>query len=66
MLADAIVAEAKEAGYQRMRLDTISTMEPAIALYESMGFKPILPYRANPIPGAMYFELLLEKWVEQS
>jgi ribosomal protein S18 acetylase RimI-like enzyme len=31
-------------------------MREAIALYRSLGFRPIEAYRANPIPGAMFFE----------
>jgi ribosomal protein S18 acetylase RimI-like enzyme len=44
-----------------MRLDTVSSMVPAIALYKSLGFKEIPPYRFNPIQGAVYLELKLEK-----
>lgn len=43
--------------YQKMRLDTLSTMHAAIALYETMGFYEIDAYRYNPIPGAKYFEV---------
>ena len=48
--------EARTKGYQTMRLDTVPAMGEAIALYRSLGFQPIAPYRANPIPGAMFFE----------
>ncbi len=58
-LAEAIVAAGREAGFQSLRLDTIDTMTEAIALYRSLGFLPIPPYRPNPIPGVQYFELLL-------
>jgi len=56
-LGAAIVDEARERGYARMRLDTIDTMTVAIALYTSLGFKEIPPYRPNPIAGASFFEL---------
>lgn len=58
-LADAIIAEARSIGYQRMRLDTIEPiMKDAVAMYRQFGFQEIAPYRPNPIAGAMYMELL--------
>jgi ribosomal protein S18 acetylase RimI-like enzyme len=58
-LAEAVVAEARARGYRRMRLDTVPGMEAAIAVYRSLGFREIPPYRFNPIEGALYFELPL-------
>ncbi len=60
MLADRIIKEARAIGYQRMRLDTVEpVMKDAVAMYRKLGFREIAPYRANPIPGALYMELLL-------
>ena len=58
-LAAEIVRIAKHEGYERMRLDTLSSMKTANALYKSMGFREIEPYRFNPICGAVYLELNL-------
>ncbi len=61
-LAEAICAAARDAGYQRIRLDTLVTMTAAQDIYLAMGFKPIPAYVFNPIEGAMYLELELADW----
>lgn len=58
-LAHQVITAGREAGYRVMRLDTIRTMEAAIALYRSLGFRSIPPYYSNPIEGAEYMELTL-------
>lgn len=59
-LAEIIISEARGIGYQRLRLDTVEpVMKDAVALYRILGFREIAPYRANPIEGALYMELVL-------
>jgi ribosomal protein S18 acetylase RimI-like enzyme len=61
-LAERIVAEAKEAGYRAMRLDTSRRQDEAVRLYESMGFRRIAPYYATTDDvkdWLIFFELAL-------
>lgn len=59
-LANRIIAEGRQIGYQHMRLDTVvSVMKDAVAMYRKLGFREISPYRSNPIPSTLYMELRL-------
>ncbi len=58
-LAERVIAEARQIGYSRMRLDTVPGMKRAQDLYRSLGFQAIEAYRYNPIPGTVYLELVL-------
>ena len=60
-LTEAIIAAAREAGYQRLRLDTLpGKMDRAIAMYRSFGFRDIEKYYDNPYSTAAYMELVLK------
>jgi ribosomal protein S18 acetylase RimI-like enzyme len=60
-LAQAIIQAAREIGYERMRLDTLSSMTPALELYRNLGFRPIPPYYANPSASAVFLEMGLDQ-----
>ncbi len=60
LLCENLIAEAQNRDYASMKLDTVPPMVEAIALYRSLGFRAIEPYRFNPIPGALFMELTLE------
>lgn len=62
ILAERILNEARAIGYHRLRLDTVEpVMKNAVAMYRLLGFCEIAPYRANPIAGALYMELALDR-----
>jgi ribosomal protein S18 acetylase RimI-like enzyme len=53
-MVDCILAEAKQAGYRRICLDTMPSMGAAIGLYTDLGFSQIEPYVFNPVEGALF------------
>jgi putative acetyltransferase len=56
-LAQSIIAYATEAGYSRILLDTLASMQAAQQLYASLGFQSTAPYYDNPVPGTVYLAL---------
>lgn len=58
-LAEHVITAAKNIGYKKMRLDTLPSMRTAQALYTSLGFREITPYRYNPVEGTVFMELVL-------
>ena len=59
-LTERIINEARLIGYKQLRLDTVEpVMRTAVAMYRTLGFREIAPYRPNPIDGALYMELQL-------
>jgi len=57
VLCENIISIARELGYSKMRLDTVSKLKSAIGLYEKIGFYEIEAYCLNPDPTVKYMEL---------
>ena len=53
-IAQALIDDARRAGYSSMLLDTLDDMEAARELYTSLGFVEVPPFYFNPLPGAHY------------
>ncbi len=57
LLIDAVIRNAREARYRELRLDTLSSMRAAQALYRKLGFVEIEPYNASHLPGTRFYSL---------
>lgn len=58
LLIEKVIEEAREIGYERMRLDTFPPkMWKAVELYEFYGFREISPYYHNPYGETLFMEL---------
>ena len=58
-LIEAIVEAARQIGYRTLRLETASYMKDAQALYQSLGFHLIKPYRDVP-EAIKHLEVFME------
>ncbi|MEQ1645335.1 MAG: GNAT family N-acetyltransferase [Pyrinomonadaceae bacterium] len=59
-LIERLIADAREIGYSKMRLDTFPPkMGKAVSLYETHGFVEIPPYYDNPHSDVLFMELPL-------
>ncbi len=61
-LIQQLIDFAHEAGYSRMRLDTLTgLMDHAIALYREFGFHDIPAYYDSPLSNELFLELDLQR-----
>ncbi|MGC6173601.1 GNAT family N-acetyltransferase [Lacrimispora sp. 38-1] len=56
-LMEQVISDAKEIGYQHIRLDTFPFMEKAIKMYKYYGFYDIERYNDNPASSAIFMQL---------
>lgn len=60
LLMERVIQDAKAIGYEKGYLDTLSTLESAVGLYEKLGFEKIAPYYDNPLENVEYFRIMLQ------
>lgn len=58
-LLEASILKATQLGYQKIWLDTLATMLPAMHLYTKNGFYEIPAYYFNPNKNALFYELII-------
>lgn len=59
-LTEAVITEARAAGYHLMRLDTLPSMTAAHTLYASLGFREVDAYCETPtVNNVRFMELTL-------
>jgi ribosomal protein S18 acetylase RimI-like enzyme len=58
-LVEAVIREAEAIGYREMRLDSLPSMGPAIALYRKRGFEEMAPYYETPVAGTVFLRRIL-------
>lgn len=55
-LVQAILKDAKQLGYQTIKLDTLERLKAAVTLYLKYGFVITTAYYKNPLPEVVYME----------
>ena len=58
-LTSHVIEEARGRHFDTLRLGTLRAMRPAQALYESLGFREIAPYRSVEFGDTVFYELAL-------
>lgn len=62
-LLEKAINEAKKIGYEKIFLDTLSTLKSACKLYEKFGFEKIDAYYENPLENVVYYKLELKIFI---
>ena len=57
LLVEVLIGRARATDYKAMRLDTLSTLERAVRLYEALGFRYIEPYNEPLTDDTLFLEL---------
>jgi GNAT superfamily N-acetyltransferase len=57
LLAQRVMADARQIGYLRLLLDTLPMMQSAQAMYAKLGFEETAAYVYNPVEGVKYMAL---------
>jgi GNAT superfamily N-acetyltransferase len=58
VLANQLLNDARSIGYRKVRLESLQTLKAAHALYRSLGFTDIRPYRSNSMQNYQPAETL--------
>lgn len=56
VLVEQLLKDAVQLGYTKMKLDTLEKLQPAIRLYQQIGFMESTAYYTNPLDGVVYME----------
>lgn len=59
-ISEHLIQQARMMGYHKLRLDTFTWMDRAVALYRKLGFVEIPPYYPHSEPDALFMELILD------
>jgi putative acetyltransferase len=57
LLAERIIGDARDRGYEALKLDTLPQMKAAQRMYEKLGFRDTSPYNDNPVGGVRFMVL---------
>lgn len=53
-MLSALLTAARDSGYERVVLDTLERLRPALAFYAKHGFSQTIAYYDNPLEGVVY------------